>query len=90
MKACAQGYDSERSLHEPYGIVAMRILIVEDDAILADGLLHSIREARYILDLVTTGVLLGSATASHLKLNRKFWNIPLSSLPTAKLEQRMN
>ena len=33
----------------------MRILIVEDDAILADGLLHSIKAAGYIPDLVTTG-----------------------------------
>ncbi len=33
----------------------MRILVVEDDAILADGLLRSISGAGYIPDLVTTG-----------------------------------
>jgi two-component system OmpR family response regulator len=33
----------------------MRILIVEDDAVLADGLLHSIKAAGYIPDLATTG-----------------------------------
>jgi len=33
----------------------MRILIVEDDAVLADGLLHSIKAAGYVPDLVTTG-----------------------------------
>jgi len=33
----------------------MRILVVEDDAILADGLLHSISGAGYIPDWVSTG-----------------------------------
>ncbi len=33
----------------------MRILIVEDDAILADGLMRSMKEASYAADLVTNG-----------------------------------
>ena len=33
----------------------MRILIVEDDTILADGLLRSLRDARYAADWVTNG-----------------------------------
>ncbi len=33
----------------------MRILIVEDDIILADGLLHFLKDARYAVDLVTNG-----------------------------------
>jgi two-component system, OmpR family, response regulator len=33
----------------------MRILIVEDDAILADGLMRSMKEASYTADLVTNG-----------------------------------
>jgi two-component system OmpR family response regulator len=33
----------------------MRILIVEDDVILADGLMRSLKDARYAADLVTNG-----------------------------------
>ncbi len=33
----------------------MRILIVEDDVILADGLLRSLKDARYAADVVTNG-----------------------------------
>ena len=36
-------------------IGSMRILIVEDDIILADGLLRSLKDARYAVDLVTNG-----------------------------------
>lgn len=34
----------------------MRILIAEDDAILADGLTHSLREGGYAVDRVSTGI----------------------------------
>ena len=34
----------------------MRILIAEDDAIMADGLTRSLREAAYAVDCVKTGL----------------------------------
>jgi two-component system OmpR family response regulator len=42
----------------------MRILIAEDDAILADALKRSLRDAGYAVDCVTTGVEADSAVAS--------------------------
>jgi len=46
-------------VNEPYSNLtkqgSMRILVVEDDSILADGLLHSMGAAGYIPDVVTTG-----------------------------------
>ena len=42
----------------------MRILIAEDDAILADGLTRSLREAGYAVDWVKTGVEADSALSA--------------------------
>jgi two-component system OmpR family response regulator len=42
----------------------MRILIAEDDAILADGLTHSLRDAGYAADWVKTGVEADSALSA--------------------------
>jgi len=42
----------------------MRILIAEDDAILADGLTHSLRDAGYATDWVETGIEADSALSA--------------------------
>ena len=42
----------------------MRILIAEDDAILADGLTHSLRNAGYSVDRVATGIEADAALAT--------------------------
>jgi two-component system, OmpR family, response regulator len=43
----------------------MRILIAEDDQVLADGLLRSLRAAGYAVDQVSTGSEANAALASH-------------------------
>jgi len=43
----------------------MRILIAEDDQILADGLLRSLRSASYAVDRVSSGTEVDAALASH-------------------------
>ena len=43
----------------------MRILIAEDDQVLADGLLRSLRSAGYAVDQVATGTEADAALASH-------------------------
>jgi two-component system OmpR family response regulator len=43
----------------------MRILIAEDDQVLADGLLRSLRAAGYAVDQVATGTEADAALASH-------------------------
>jgi two-component system, OmpR family, response regulator len=43
----------------------MRILIAEDDQVLADGLLRSLRVAGYAVDQVSTGSEANAALASH-------------------------
>ena len=43
----------------------MRILVAEDDASLADGLRHSLRQAGHAVDLVATGAEADSAVASN-------------------------
>src|SRR2546425_4300389 len=43
----------------------MRILIAEDDQVLADGLLRSLRSAGYAVDQVSTGNEADAALASH-------------------------
>jgi two-component system, OmpR family, response regulator len=43
----------------------MRILIAEDDQVLADGLLRSLRSAGYAVDQVSSGSEADSALASH-------------------------
>lgn len=42
----------------------MRLLIAEDDAILADGLLHTLRRSGYAVDFVSDGVAADAALAS--------------------------
>ena len=42
----------------------MRILIAEDDPVLADGLMHSLRDSGYAVDCVVTGAEADSAIAS--------------------------
>ena len=42
----------------------MRVLIVEDDSILADGLVRSLRHSGYAVDAVTTGVEADSALSA--------------------------
>jgi two-component system, OmpR family, response regulator len=42
----------------------VRILIAEDDAILADGLTHSLRNAGYLVDRVATGIEADAALAT--------------------------
>jgi two-component system OmpR family response regulator len=42
----------------------MRILVAEDDAVLADGLMHSLRRAGHAVDWVKTGAEADSAVAS--------------------------
>ena len=42
----------------------MRILIAEDDSLLAEGLTRSLRDSGYAVDCVTTGVEADSATAA--------------------------
>jgi two-component system OmpR family response regulator len=44
---------------------AMRILIAEDDQVLADGLLRSLRAAGYAVDQVASGTEADAALASH-------------------------
>ena len=41
----------------------MRILIAEDDPILTDGLVRSLRQAGYVVDCVNTGLDADSAVA---------------------------
>ena len=43
----------------------MRILIAEDDQVLADGLLRSLRAAGYAVDQVASGTEADAALASH-------------------------
>ena len=43
----------------------MRILIAEDDQVLADGLLRSLRSSGYAVDQVSTGTEADAALASH-------------------------
>ena len=43
----------------------MRILIAEDDQVLADGLLRSLRNAGYAVDQVGSGSEADAALASH-------------------------
>ncbi|MFZ4651507.1 MAG: response regulator [Rubrivivax sp.] len=43
----------------------MRILIAEDDQVLADGLLRALRAGGYAVDQVTTGTQADAAVASH-------------------------
>ena len=43
----------------------MRILIAEDDQVLADGLLRALRSAGYAVDQVATGTEADAAVASH-------------------------
>ena len=43
----------------------MRILIAEDDQVLADGLLRSLRGAGYAVDQVSSGTEADAALASH-------------------------
>jgi len=43
----------------------MRILIAEDDQVLADGLLRSLRGSGYAVDQVSTGTDADAALASH-------------------------
>ena len=43
----------------------MRILIAEDDQVLADGLLRSLRAAGYAVDQVASGSEADAAVASH-------------------------
>jgi two-component system, OmpR family, response regulator len=43
----------------------MRILIAEDDQVLADGLLRSLRSASYAVDQVSSGTEADAALASH-------------------------
>ena len=43
----------------------MRILIAEDDQVLADGLLRSLRAAGYAVDQVASGTEADAAVASH-------------------------
>lgn len=43
----------------------MRILVAEDDAALAEGLRHSLRQAGHAVDFVTTGEAADSALASN-------------------------
>jgi two-component system OmpR family response regulator len=43
----------------------MRILIAEDDQVLADGLLRALRGSGYAVDQVTTGTEADAAVASH-------------------------
>ena len=45
----------------------MRILIAEDDQVLADGLLRSLRAAGYAVDQVSSGSEADAAIAAHLK-----------------------
>ena len=50
---------------EGYGtLFPMRLLIAEDDAILADGLLHALRGAGYAVDCVADGAAADAAIAS--------------------------
>jgi two-component system OmpR family response regulator len=49
--------DTDLNLLETYKIKCdMRILIVEDDQVLADGLKHSLMQSGYAIDLVTNGL----------------------------------
>ena len=43
----------------------MRILVAEDDQVLADGLLRSLRNAGYAVDRVSSGTEADAALASH-------------------------
>ena len=43
----------------------MRILIAEDDQVLADGLLRSLRASGYAVDQVSTGTEADAALAAH-------------------------
>ena len=43
----------------------MRILIAEDDQVLADGLLRSLRSAGYAVDHVASGSEADAALAAH-------------------------
>ena len=43
----------------------MRILIAEDDQVLADGLLRSLRSSGYAVDQVSSGSEADAALASH-------------------------
>ena len=43
----------------------MRILIAEDDRVLADGLLRALRSAGYAADQVSDGALADTALATH-------------------------
>ena len=43
----------------------MRILVAEDDAILADAVLHSLRQSGYAVDWVKNGVEADCALAAH-------------------------
>src|SRR5687767_14132765 len=43
----------------------MRLLVVEDDAILADGLIRSLRQAGYAADLVKDGLEADSALVAN-------------------------
>src|SRR5256885_11554141 len=45
--------------------LAMRILIAEDDQVLADGLLRSLRNAGYAVDQVSSGSEADAALADH-------------------------
>ena len=50
---------------QPRGDKPMRILIAEDDQILADGLLRSLRASGYAVDQVSSGSEADAALASH-------------------------
>jgi len=43
----------------------MRILVAEDDAILADGLTHTLRQSGYAVDWVKTGIEADSALEAN-------------------------
>jgi two-component system OmpR family response regulator len=58
-----------RSFHKPFtsAIARMRILLVEDDAVLADGLIHILSQSGYAVACATTG-----AYAERSLLARQF------------------
>lgn len=66
----------------------MRILIAEDDSILADGLLRSLRQSGYAVDLVTNGADADSALALQT-FDLLILDLGLPALPGLEVLRRL-